>query len=294
MASDDGKGFFEGWSEGAKFMLALAAMIFIGSLWVAPALTVWNSISAQTSSPSAQTSSPSAQTSSPVDYGPMVSVYSAMTTVAITGIFLFMTLRIDRGTRLKAERVAKKTMTKVVDEIVAEETNEMNKIVADGKARMDEIVAGGKEKMDNAVADGKGKMDEAMAQEREKVNNFTQQMQGALTDFGSRSQETLESAGNRLREKYEKETTPEAIREVIGSRITEEELRKHIEAILMVTANGEIVKGYAAERAEQLNAKTIKQLIRVLKETLDLFSQASEGKRGFWARLFRRGKRSAG
>ena len=191
MASKDRDGFFEDWPGWAKFWLAFATMIFIGCIWIGlPALSALESVKAQGSGT--------------VDYTPMISVYAAMTTATITGIFLFMTLRIDRGTRLKAESVAKDKM----DKIVAEKIEEM-------------------------------------------------------------------------------------IRGAVNSQITEEKLREHVEAILMVTANGEIVRRYAIERAENLDPPTVKQLIGLLKEVSETLSQAIEDKRGFWAKLFRRAPRPA-
>ena len=199
MASNGGKGFFDEWPKWAAPMLALAAMIFIGGLWVGlPVLSALKSIDAQASGV--------------VDYTPMMSVFIAMTTVTITGIFLFMTLRIDRGTRLKAERVAKETMEQVVAK-----------------------------KMDEIAADEKKEMDKIVAEERKKIRELTQQMQTTMTRFVDRGEETLEDTGNKLLERFEAETKPDAIRKIIDSRITEEKLREHVDAILMVTANGEIV-----------------------------------------------------
>ena len=334
MASKDGNGFFEDWPGWAKFWLAFAGMIFIGGLWVAlPLLNAWRLMHEEARIE--------------VDYEPMMAMYIALATVTITGIFLFMTLRIDRGTRLKAESVARTKVDEIMAEVVAEGKEEMAKAVAKRKKEMAkavakgkeemaerreemaeavaegrkemaegreemaeavaegrkemaerrkemaEAVADGKEKMDKAVAEERKKMDEAVALEQQKINGLTQQMQGALTHFGTQSEETLESAVNQLRQKYEEKTTPEAIREVIDLKVTEERLREHIEAILMVTANGEIVRRYAAERAERLDPKTVKQLIRLLKEVSEVLLQAIEDKRGFWAKLFRKGPRSA-
>ncbi len=225
MASKDGNGFFEGWPDWAKFLLAFATMIIIGGVWVGlPVLSALESVKAQGSGT--------------VDYSPMMSVYIAMTTATITGIFLFMTLRIDRGTRLKVESEAKK----------------------------------------------------AVAREQQKISGLTEELRMTVARFEADSQRSLAQA-----------TTPQAIREVIGSRITEETLRKHVEAVLMVTANGEIVRRFAAEGAENLDPQTVKQLIGLLKEMSETLSQAIKEsqpireERGLLAKfkLFRRGRRPA-
>ncbi len=191
MASKNRNRLLEDWPDWAKFWLALATMIIIGGVWVGlPVLSALESVKAQGSGT--------------VDYSPMMSVYIAMTTATITGIFLFMTLRIDRGTRFKAESVAKDKMDKIVAE------------------KIEEMILG-----------------------------------------------------------------------AVNSQITEEKLREHVEAILMVTANGEIVRRFAAERAENLDPQTVKQLIGLLKEVSETLLRAIEDKRGFWAKLFRRAPRPA-
>lgn len=102
MAADE-KGFFEDWPTWSKPVLALSAMILLGGIWIGvPLLSAWALVK------------DSAQTAASLDYGPMMAVLTAMTTATIAGIFVFMTFRIDRGTRLKAERVAKKTTKEVV------------------------------------------------------------------------------------------------------------------------------------------------------------------------------------
>ena len=221
MTSDDGRGFFDEWPAWAGPLLALAAMICIGGIWVGlPVVSALKTIDAQASGV--------------VDYTPMLAVFIAMTTATITGIFLFMTLRIDRGTRIKAERVATKAM-----------------------------------------------------------KQLTLEAEQQLLEFSTRSEQILEKADGRLLEKYKEETTPEAIQELVNSRIDEEKLREHVQAVLMVTANGEIVKEYATERAKNLDAESVERLIGLLKEVTERLLQSIEEERGFWAKLFRRGRHPA-
>lgn len=103
MAAGEEHGFFEDWPRWSKPILALAAMILLGGAWIGvPLLSAWKLVENN------------AQATGFVDYRPMMTVLIAMTTATITGIFVFMTFRIDRGTRLKAERVAKDTADEVV------------------------------------------------------------------------------------------------------------------------------------------------------------------------------------
>ena len=124
MAADK-EGFFEDWPTWSKPVLALSAMILLGGIWIGvPLLSAWALVK------------DSAQTAASLDYGPMMAVLTAMTTATIAGIFVFMTFRIDRGTRLKAERVAKKTTKKVVKKKLGELYKDAKREV-DGK--LDEL-----------------------------------------------------------------------------------------------------------------------------------------------------------
>ena len=127
MAADK-DGFFEDWPKWSKPVLALSAMILLGGVWIGvPLLSAWKLVENN------------AQATGFVDYRPMMAVLIAMTTATIAGIFLFMTFRIDRGTRLKAERVTKEK----VDEVVALKFIEFDK---DAKSKienkLDELTRG--------------------------------------------------------------------------------------------------------------------------------------------------------
>ena len=118
MAADK-DGFFEDWPKWSKPVLALSAMILLGGVWIGvPLLSAWKLVENN------------AQATGFVDYRPMMAVLIAMTTATIAGIFLFMTFRIDRGTRLKAERVTKEK----VDEVVALKFIEFDK---DAKSKIE-------------------------------------------------------------------------------------------------------------------------------------------------------------
>lgn len=128
----DEEGFFEDWPKWSKPVLALSAMILLGGVWIGiPLMSAW------------KLGIDSAQATVQLDYEPMIAVLVAMTTATIAGIFVFMTFRIDRGTRLKAERVAKDK----VDEIVKrkfnyfEESSEkkLSKFDGDSKRKLDDF-----------------------------------------------------------------------------------------------------------------------------------------------------------
>ena len=96
------KTYREKWPWGAQLFLTLMALIVLVGLIVFPPIYSATKMSIG---------------SGPSDavqvWTPMLSVLIALTTVTISGIFLFMTFRIDRGTRRIARRQAKKQSEKV-------------------------------------------------------------------------------------------------------------------------------------------------------------------------------------
>ena len=97
----DEEGLFDDWPKWSKPLLALSAMILLGGVWIGiPLLSALKLVE------------PNLQSEGQVNYQPMMAVLIAMTTATIAGIFVFMTFRIDRGTRLKAEHEVKETLKK--------------------------------------------------------------------------------------------------------------------------------------------------------------------------------------
>lgn len=195
MATKGKTGFSDGWPAWAKPTFALAGT----AMWIGvPMIAAWN-LSART-----------VQAGGVVDYQPIMAVLLAMTTATITGIFVFMTFRIDRGTKRKAERAARKEARKTLPRI------------------KDEIHT---------------KMDEKITSKR--------------------------------------------IQEEIATRITEQTLREHIEAVLMVEANGQIVADYAKERAAGLNRESITKLIQLMEDVIRSLPQEHKDKEVGWLRRVR-------
>lgn len=144
MAAGEEHGFFEDWPRWSKPILALAAMILLGGAWIGvPLLSAWKLVENN------------AQATGFVDYRPMMTVLIAMTTATITGIFVFMTFRIDRGTRLKAERVAKDT----ADEVVKSKFDKFDKTI---KCKFDKFDKDAKCKVDKFDKDTRCKVDKKL------------------------------------------------------------------------------------------------------------------------------------
>jgi len=210
-----------------------------------------------------------------VDYQPILVVLVGMTTATITGVFVFMTFRIDRGTQQEAERVANETLEKMKNEVEADVKKMKESVNIDIK-RMEESAYNELVKMINesnrSLGDTKRSRDLAIDKMNSEVNGLPLRVDKAIG------------------EEIDKEVTTERIREQIADRVTEERLREHVKSVLMVTANGQIVAEYAKEHAEVLESQGFKQLIHLLDDIIRPLSPNDPPERdsrgvGWWRRL---------
>lgn len=224
-------GFSDDWPKWAKPTFALA----VAAMWIGgPMVAAWN-LAART-----------VQEGGVVDYQPILVVLVGMTTVTITGVFVFMTFRIDRGTKRKARGVAKKALKKIKRK-AKEDLYTMEKKTCETLSEMIE-----KSEQSNASL---------TAARESAIQNFN----STLAKITAESDRKIDEA---IRERMDEGVTPERVREEISARITEEVLRRHIEAVLMVTANGQIVAEYAKEHADVLDSEAFKQLIHLLDDSI--------------------------
>ena len=98
------------WPVGYQFTLALFGLIFVGFLWVG--LPVLSTLKFGQGVAVGEIGL----------WAPMIATLLALTTMTVTAIFLFMTFRIDRGTRLKAEETAKSVLQGAKDAAEAAKT----------------------------------------------------------------------------------------------------------------------------------------------------------------------------
>lgn len=229
----DEEGFFDDWPKWSKPLFALSAMILLGGVWIGiPLLSALKVIELNL------------QSEGQVDYQPMMAVLIAMTTATITGIFVFMTFRIDRGTRLKAERVAKEK----VDELV--------------KAKLDEFAEDSEEQLGKFATDSE-----------RKLVIFDDTLKNKCREFDKDVKRKFVELKNKL-----DEIGPEVIKKAVQHRIPEDVFRAHIEAVLLANANGQIVKEYAKERAAAMDAKSVEALLCLLRETIEHVAQYAKQK----------------
>ena len=128
--SSASEGLFDGWPGWTKPVFLFAVVV----VWVgAPMATI------------AGAGDSSTQSGGVFDYEPMMAVLIALTTATIAAIFLFMTFRIDRGTRFTAERHAKKAAEDFLrlktDELIREITRDQVDLRLTNKMLREELKA---------------------------------------------------------------------------------------------------------------------------------------------------------
>ena len=257
MAADE-EGFFEDWPKWTKPVFALSAMILLGGVWIGiPLLMAW------------KLGYNNAQAAVPMDYDPMMAVLIAMTTVTITGIFVFMTFRIDRGTRLKAERVAKEKINELVND-------KLEQFERDAKTKLDLFAIDTKRQLDQLAEKSKEELDQLTKNSKEKLDAFDGTAKGKLDKFDETSKDKfnkLEKSAKttlgKLETKVDDSTTPDVIRKEIERRIPEDTLRAHIDAVFLANANEQIVRAYAERRADAMEAEDIDSLLRLLGDVIE-------------------------
>ena len=118
-------------------------------------------------------------------WGPVMATLVGLTTMTISGIFVFMTFRIDRGTKLTAQRTARRIATSTVGKVVREVIGEkiakalktIKKQLDEASGEMGEIkegVTAARARIDDRFAAAAGEM-EAM---EERIATAKQQLVG--------------------------------------------------------------------------------------------------------------------
>lgn len=177
------------WPWWGQFLLAVIA------LSVACVLLIW--LPVEIGSKTASTSFP-----------PMIVVFVGLTTMTISGMFLFMTFRIDRGARLEARNAAKEEMNKN-EEIknIIEETKELKECadqhtdsVKEKLREAENEFNKGRKKIESSVKEVERARGEAFNQiESAKIEAKTG-VEGIATDVTDMLKRSVEDVGGRVRE----------------------------------------------------------------------------------------------
>lgn len=181
-------------------------------------------------------------------WGPMLAVLIGLTTMTISGIFVFMTFRIDRGTKLTAERKAKKiaetTVTKIVENVIGKELRRTRNEIKDSLSNIpndvskvaDELSGQLKEEVPdkvNKVADElSSKLKEEMA---DNVKKVADELSGKLKEEVGIE---LETAKNVIKERFDAfEKTVKNQFKGMASKIEESFLEADVEKLIEKAVN---------------------------------------------------------
>ena len=208
------------------------------------------------------------------DLSMMMAVFIGLTTMTISGIFLFMTFRIDRGTRMTAQRVAQEVGKAEAKEVAREEMGELvNKKFAEMWG--DHVVEGiekEKRKLDGRIEGMSKELDTQAHEFLEKVGKlegFKGRADRVVSDLetekSTRIQEMegikKQAEGELRRMGEEGKRTLEAIREQAGKEIRE--------------ASARVVK--AVEEAEGGAVKTVEEARGGAVKTVEEAREAAAG-----------------
>lgn len=137
MATDTRIGFFDNWPPWAKLFFSLT----VAAIWIgAPMVVAWSH----------------GDGDGVVDYEPIMAVLIAMTTVTITGIFVFMTFRIDRSARDEARREAHETARDAIENLKGGIDEQAQQMIAAASKRVDDAVTAKLGQRTTSVAIGRG------------------------------------------------------------------------------------------------------------------------------------------
>lgn len=256
--------FSDNWPNWAKPAFALAAVI----IWVGvPMVAAW-SLAIHTDEAGRTT-----------DYQPILVVLVGMTTATITGIFVFMSFRIDRGTRFEAQKQARKVAKSVIDE--AKRSLQATKDAAERSIQITKDAATQSIQITKETAERSIQITK---------NDAMKSLNGTLEQIVEKSAQDVDTA---ISSRVKEEVILNTIQAKIAKYLTEEILRKHIEAALLVEANGQVVKEYGERRATKMDEEAFQQLIHLLYDIIRSWSddapeeraESSERSRGWYGRL---------
>ena len=124
-------------------------------------------------------------------WGPVMATLVGLTTMTISGIFVFMTFRIDRGTKLTAQRTARRIAESTVEEVFNKVIGKRIKEVRDKiNAQLEEAVQEMR-KIKEGVTAAKARIDDRFAETAGEVNAMEERIVTAKQQVVERF-ETLE------------------------------------------------------------------------------------------------------
>ena len=231
----DGNG--ESWPVGYQFALALVGMIFVGFLWVG--LPILSTLKFGQGVAVAELGL----------WAPMIATMLALTTMTISAIFLFMTFRIDRGTRLKAEETVKSFISDLEPDILEAATN--------ARTSADNARASA----DNAAQEAKTAADAAITASSQCANEFQNQLEAEVNER-CQVQKVEQLIADALQKHVSEESLPKGVDQLLKGKLDE-------------AAALELIGRVLAKWIENLPAQERKKLVRALLDMLKRLKRRS-------------------
>lgn len=119
----------------------------------------------------------------------MIPTLMGLTTMTISGIFVFMTFRIDRGARAEAQKTANKAVNEAVDK----------KIQLEVEKKMDELLKGRMEEADRQLGNRMKEVDRQLGNRMKEVDRQLEARSEALEKF---MEMTIAALDERLAERF--------------------------------------------------------------------------------------------
>jgi hypothetical protein len=194
-ANDDRRGVWPWWGQ---FMLALAAMILAAVFLIGLPYLIATNSSAQA-------------------WEAMVGPLLGLTTMTISGIFVFMTFRIDRGARAEARDTAEKAAVKKVNSLIEAAVREQVEALLEirlnaAQLRSDARIHAADRRMEARVDASDRQMDARISTiddlTRERLSQANSQIDGRVREaeaqMNARFEEQVRAASARVEERIEK------------------------------------------------------------------------------------------
>ena len=247
-------------------------------------------------------------------FNPQLTSYVALTAVLLSGIFLFMTFRIDRGARYEARRAAEEGVSKVTEETVADKVKKIllvdpraKTVIATalleddrGKTMAGEKIAEATKSLllNDDAAQQKLKEGISPAVERFLPEQVEEQLPGAvklilLASEGKRIidenvdkmvEEKLPSSVHEILPEYLNNALPDPLSQEVMRQLPNEVKKRINDAVLLgiiTEAAGQIRSGVENKVLDALPGEVKKQLPAVAE---DIISEAAKSRKGwrFW------------
>lgn len=190
-------------------------------------------------------------------WSPMIAVLVGLTTMTISGIFVFMTFRIDRGAKLEAQQTAEKTAKKTLKELAKKTKIEIKK----AKQAGDELENDARAKIDGVTK-------EVKQDGRKRVLSLVEELR-----------------------KDAKGKVDQTAKDVFNKYTSEEYVAKQFVSLLQQTVNKEIVKEAVVRATKGMSTEELEKLIKLMEQELQSRNQPPETRQevGNWLpKIFRR------